>query len=82
MDAQIHSQAFKTIAARIVSAEDRFLSALSEIGDISPEDAVKVFNYYSKHKLLKRSNVVGHVTVKHGAFLEKDVIRNALSLCS
>ena len=45
---------------------------------ISTDDATTVADYYIKHKLAKLRVNDGGVTIKHGAFLERGVIKRAL----
>ncbi len=74
------SNPYKAIAQRINNAEESFTNALVEIADITTEEAHKVMNLYLKNKLAKLDAVNGTIKVKHGAFLEKDVILNAVAV--
>lgn len=67
----------KSVAERLVQAEDRFLEALMNLGKISRTDAEKVMDVYWKHKAIKR-NGPDNIKVVHGGFLDKEVIRRAL----
>lgn len=59
--------------------EEDFIETLMKLGDISRPDAIKVFNYYLQHKLVKRKSLDKY-EVKHGQFLDRETIRRALTL--
>jgi hypothetical protein len=69
------------MALRIVIAECSFVKTLMIMGKIDEADAEIVFAYYQKHKMLVRDAVGGVINVKHGAYLDRDVIQRALILC-
>jgi hypothetical protein len=71
-------QGFKDIATRMENAADKFCATLVELGGCSATEAVKVFNLYLKNKVIKMDAVGGVYNVKHGAFLDRDVIRRAV----
>jgi hypothetical protein len=66
------------IAARIESAHSSFVETLRGLSSCSEEDAVSVKNLYLKHKLAKMDPVMGRITVKHGSYLDRDVILSAI----
>lgn len=70
----------KNMAARMVAAENNFAEVLMKFGEISKADAEKVMAVYRKLKLVKMDAVMGVLTVKHGAYLDKQTIANALTL--
>lgn len=70
----------KDIGKRMADAEINFIKTLQELGNISEEDAIKVFNYYLKHKLIKRDVAAGKYNVKHGAYLDPEIIKKAVSM--
>jgi hypothetical protein len=74
------SAACKVIAQRIVDAENAFVDVLMAAGDISKADAERVFAYYRKHRISVLDAVGGRMTVKNGAFLDRDVVRKAAAL--
>jgi hypothetical protein len=80
MNATAHSMktGFKNVATRLVNAENNFIEVLMTLGEISKAEAEKVLAVYRKHKLVKMDAVMGVLSVKHGAYLEKEVIGNAL----
>jgi hypothetical protein len=68
----------RDIGHRLAIGENEFVSTLARFGSISKDAAWRVFDYYKKHKLVKRDFVSGKWNVKHGAFLDRDVILKAL----
>jgi hypothetical protein len=64
-------------AQRIVNAENAFIEIIMEKG-FTKEEATKAMNTMLKLKLAKMDAVIGRISVKHGAYLEVDVIRNAV----
>jgi hypothetical protein len=45
---------------------------------LTEEEALRVFHLYKKERILKIDPVMGSWTVKHGAFLDKETIQNAV----
>jgi hypothetical protein len=72
----------KEIVNRFVQAYEDFLDTLQNCGDVSREDAVKVFAVYKDNKVIKLDTWMGRYSVKHGAFLDKDVIANAVNIAN
>lgn len=70
---------FNDIATRAANAEANFIASLVEIAGITEAEAEKVMALYRKEKLAKMDHVNGRITVKHGVFLEADVIHNAVA---
>lgn len=68
----------RATAFRMVHAEKTFLKTLMTLGGISESDAEKVLAVYRKNKIVKMDSVNGVMSVKHGAFLDRDVILRAL----
>lgn len=62
-----------------MDAKTRFLEALVSIAGISKQEAQKVYNTYNKLKVLDIDVHIGQITVKHGAFLDADVIKRAVN---
>jgi len=54
---------------------------LMQFGKISKPDAIKVYNVYKKLKVIKRQGV-DRISVKHGQFLDREVILRALAQAS
>jgi hypothetical protein len=73
-------QAFKDIAQRLVNAEENFIASLMEFGAITRAEAIRVFDLYRREKIIKRDTAIGRYHVTHGAFLDREAIRNALAL--
>lgn len=63
----------------LVDAENAFIATLSEVASIPADAAAKVFDLYKKNKLIKFDRLNRRYTVKHGAFLDADVILRALA---
>lgn len=71
------AQGNKDTAQRIVNAHLGFVETLERCGNITEKQAISVKDYYLKNKLAKLDAVSGRITVKHGAFLDADVIQRA-----
>jgi hypothetical protein len=69
------------MASREAEAYRKLEDVLMERAGISREAAARVIRVFAKHKVLDRRGVFssGQLTVKHGGFLEKDVILRALA---
>lgn len=72
---------FKAMATRAGNAENRFIEYCVENG-FNRDEALKIMKIYKKEKILKIDLHIGQFSVKHGIFLEKDVMGKALSLSS
>jgi len=70
---------FQNMAHRIVNAESAFVETLMRCGDLTRDEAIKVLASYRKLKIVKNEYAVSRITVKHGAFLDREVIRRALN---
>lgn len=70
---------FKNMATRTVSAENNFIEVLMKFGEITKAQAEKVLALYRKLKIVKMDAVNGVLSVKHGGYLDKSVIANALN---
>lgn len=70
----------KAIAQRIVNAETRFVDVITAISGCTQEQALKVLAVYKKHKVAKLNVSQGVYDFKHGVYLEKDVILNAINM--
>ncbi len=69
----------RAIGTRLAQGEENFVDTLMERGGISRAAAERVFDYYRKHKLVKRDFASGVYSVKHGALLDRDVILRAVA---
>lgn len=72
-------QSFKNMATRMVNAENDFVAVLVEKAGITTDEAFKVLAIYRKLKVVKNDYAVSRISVKHGAFLDRDVILRALA---
>ncbi len=68
----------RAVAQRIVNAENAFIQVIESKG-FSNVDAIKAMNTMLKLKVAKLDAVNGLISVKHGMFLEPDVIQNAVN---
>lgn len=61
---------------------ENFIAVLMKFGGITREQALKAFKAFKDAKVLvtKEQYMGGGITVKHGAFMERDVIRRAAGL--
>lgn len=75
MNTSGHAQA---LAQRIANAEAGFVQVVMEKG-FTHEEATKAMHTMLKLKVAKLDVRIGRITVKHGAFLEPAVIRNAVN---
>lgn len=66
------------IVQRMDNAENDFLDALRQAADITRDEAMAVLGLYRKLKVVKTDAVMGKMQVKHGKFLDRDVILRAL----
>ena len=70
----------RATALRIINAHKEFNATLINIAGITSEQAEAVTKFYlGKCKAAKLDAVVGRISVKHGAFLDKDVILRAVA---
>lgn len=69
-------------AVRETNARANFAETLAAAGGISEGDAIKVMNLYLKSKLAKLDRHIGRISVKHGAYLDRDVIRRAVEMAA
>jgi hypothetical protein len=70
----------KNVASRMDQADAGFKDNLKELGGLTDEQAQKAFDYYKENKLIKSDAVMGKHTAKHGAYMDRDVIRKAAGL--
>ena len=69
---------FEAIAQRMVNAQLNFIGIVRERTSCTEAEAVKAFETLKKLRLIKLDAVGGRYTVKHGVYLEPDVLRNAM----
>ena len=68
----------RNIGTRLAQGEAAFIETLMAHGGISKPEAERVYQTYSKLKVLKRDVASGVISVKHGGFLDRDTILRAL----
>lgn len=66
------------MAYRIVEAERRFIDIIIGIIGCERPDAARILNHYRKLRIANLDPVGGSISVKHGAFLDADTLKNAL----
>jgi len=74
------TQHYHDIAQRIVNAENSFIACMEDDYNLTEDQALAVFNLYKKEKILKVDAVMGSWSVKHGAFLDEQTIKNAVAM--
>jgi hypothetical protein len=70
--------AYKSVAQRLVNAEDNFIQATMEQFGYTQGQAEKILAVYRKHKILKLDAAIGRYQLKHGAFWDRLPMENAL----
>lgn len=68
----------RAIAGRMVQAGEDFTQTLMDLHGITKDDAWKVLEVYRKARAVKLDAFHGRYSVKHGAFLDHDVVLRAL----
>jgi len=69
----------RAIAQRMNLAEESLIETLMTFGKLEREDAVLAAGQYLKHKIVSLDLTNHTYKVKHGIFLEADVICNAVA---
>ncbi len=65
---------------RIENAHENFTETLMHWGAINKADAIAVKGFYLKNKVAKLDTGIGRISVKHGVYLEKSVIKDAVTM--
>lgn len=65
------------LQGRAKVAREHFEESLMQLGDLSHAEASRAFDTYKRLKILKFDPIQPRYTVKHGRFLDRDVIRRA-----
>lgn len=68
------------MATREINAATKFVEAVMSIAGCTAPEAEKVLAIYRKAKMVKLQRAIGSYDVKHGAYLDVQVIRNAIAL--
>ena len=74
------TQHYNEIAQRLVNAANSFIACMEDDYDLTEDQSRAVFNLYKQEKILKVDAVMGSWSVKHGAFLDKQTIKNAVAM--
>ena len=67
-------------AERVRAGTDTFLEALEQLGELTSEQALAAYQALHKARVLKVDPIIGCVSVKHGRFLDRDVLRRAAGI--
>lgn len=71
--------AVRSLLMRQVDAVDNFIAYVVEQIGCTEEEAAGVFNLYRKERLVKVDSYMGTWHIKHGALLDADVLRRAVT---
>jgi len=71
---------FRDMAQRLVNAENRFVDYAMEHGSLTRPQALAALKVFQKARVIKLDAVSGMFHVKHGQFLEPDVLRRAAGI--
>ena len=72
----------KEINQRIDNGFESFIAFAMQKASLTKEQAVAAFDTFKKLKIVKIDMVCGTFSVKHGAFLEADVLRRAAGIAA
>lgn len=70
------------VKVRINDGDKEMIESIMELGEMSEQEAKRVFDFYVANKVLQRDDYHKTWRPKHGQFLDKDVLRNAIKLSS
>ena len=70
---------FRVIAEGLLDAEAHFRNIVVETIGCTDDEAEAIRQLYVKNKLMRADHIARRYNVNHGAFLEPDALRNALS---
>lgn len=65
---------------RLENQADQWILSIANLGKITNEEAVIVYNYYRKAKIIKKKGM--SLDIIHGGFLDKTVIRRTLKVAT
>ena len=69
----------RQVAQRMVNAEEHFAGVLMELAGCSKQDAYKAMNTLRKVRAIKVDPILGRMIVKHGRYMDPEVIRRAIN---
>jgi hypothetical protein len=64
----------RDIGHRLAHGEIAFEASLVEIAGVTEDEAFKMRTWMTKKKLTTRDFGTGRISVKHGAYLDKDIL--------
>jgi len=67
------------VAIRIDNGINNFIENIMTISGCTKVEAEKVYAVYKKKRIVKLDPVGGVIKVRHGIFMEKDIIQNAIN---
>ena len=70
----------KEIARKSIEAEDRLAALFIQIAGITEEQARNLVAFYQRKKLVKLDLCNARLTVKHGAYLDREYIEHCATL--
>jgi protein-disulfide isomerase-like protein with CxxC motif len=71
--------AYEAISHRMVNAENAMIDTIMTIAGVSAADASKALKTLVMVKAIKLDAVGGRYIVKHGAYMDADVLRRAVT---
>lgn len=74
------SESYKNLANGAGRAFYHLVDAIVQFGNVTADEAVLVASFYKKNKLVKFDSIHGTSHVKHGAYLNSEVILRALAM--
>jgi len=69
----------KEIAWKQVQSIENFIGLLVKMHSLTKDNATKVFKVYKKVKVIQIDYVNVNYRVKHGAYLDRDIVMNAVN---
>lgn len=65
---------------RITNATESFIEWCAEFGGFTRDEAIKILNVYVKAKAVKLNVAMGRYDFKHGAYVDVEVMKRALTV--
>jgi hypothetical protein len=79
-DATAIRQGARSLLNRAAAAQQNFVEWVMEQTGCTEAEAEKVLRIYKKERLMKIDSYMGTWHIKHGAFLDVDVLRRAIEI--
>lgn len=71
---------YKAMASAQIRARNSFIEMVTKTIGCSDDEGAAIFALYIKKKFMKTDAIIGSYHVKHGAFLDDDVLKAALEM--